>query len=73
MTIKMMIRILIAMMMIMTTLVTIIMMMLMSFYLVPAVCCANESKRFSKLDMNLLHKDDLIRIEDLFRNTNICR
>ena len=40
----------------------IIMMMLMSFYLVPSVCCANESKRFSKLDMNLLHKDDLIRI-----------
>ena len=40
----------------------IIIMMLMSFYLIPSVCCANESKRLSKLDMNLLNKDELIRI-----------
>ena len=34
----------IAMMMNMMTMVTITMMMLMSFYLIPSVCCANESK-----------------------------
>ena len=51
-----------AIVMMRTMMMMIIMMILMSFYLVPSVCCANESKRFSKLDMNLLHKDDLIRI-----------